>query len=148
MNGQSASITIQRPTSEVFAYMDDISREPEWQPNLRSAKQDPPGPTRVGTRKHYASRFLGRDVENTYRVVALEPGRRVVYETEKGSAIEARSEVMFESVEAGTKVTMVLDGKTKGLLRFLPEAVLEAAYNEELRATLARLKRRLEGVAS
>jgi len=91
MSRQSATIVIARPPDEVFAYMDDVSREVEWQPHLRSAAQDPPGPTRLGTRKRYVSRFVGRGVRNTYVVAELEPGRRIVYETEKGSAIEARS---------------------------------------------------------
>ena len=47
MSRQSASIMIERPPAEVFAYMDDVSREKEWQPNLRSAEQEPPGPTEV-----------------------------------------------------------------------------------------------------
>jgi hypothetical protein len=74
---QSATIVIRCPLAEVFADMDDVSREHEWQPNLRSAKQDPPGPTEVGTRKHYVSRFMGRDLRNIYTVTEFESGSRV-----------------------------------------------------------------------
>ena len=48
--------------------MDDISREQEWQPSLRSAEQDPPGPSREGTKKRYVSEFMGRELRNTYVV--------------------------------------------------------------------------------
>jgi uncharacterized protein YndB with AHSA1/START domain len=144
MSRQSASIVIARSPDEVFAYMDDVSREVEWQPNLRSAEQDPPGPTTLGTRKRYVSRFMGRDVRNTYVVAELEPGRRIVYETEKGSAIEARSEILWEVEGTGTRVTMFLEGKPKGFLKLVPKAALELAYREELRVTLDRVKDRLE----
>jgi uncharacterized membrane protein len=144
MSRQSASIEIDRPAIEVFAYMDDIHLEREWQPNLQSAEQDPPGPTTVGTRKRYVSRFLGREVENTYVVTELEPGRRVVYETERGSTLDARSEIVCEPTGTGTIVTMLIDGKPKGVLRFVPAKVLEAASRDELDATLRRLKERLE----
>lgn len=147
MSGQSASIVIACSPERVFAYMDDVSREVEWQPNLRSAEQDPPGPTTVGTRKRYESRFMGRDVRNTYVVVEFEPGRRIVYETEKGSAIEARNEILWEAEGAGTRVTMLLDGKPKGFLKLVPKAALELAYREELKATLDRVKDRLESEA-
>ncbi len=44
MSRSSASIVIRRPVSEVFAYMDDVSREIEWQPNLQFAEKHPEGP--------------------------------------------------------------------------------------------------------
>jgi uncharacterized membrane protein len=147
MSRQSASVVIARPPEEVFGYMDDVSRESEWQPNLKSAKQDPPGPTALGTKKRYESRFMGRDLCNTYVVVEWEPGRRVVYETEKGSSIEARSEIRYEPEGQGTRVTMFIEGKPKGFLKLVPKAALELAYTEELKATLARVKNRLESRA-
>ncbi|MDA0311295.1 MAG: SRPBCC family protein [Gemmatimonadetes bacterium] len=144
MSQQSASIIIARSPDDVFAYMDDTAREHEWQPNLKSAEQDPAGPTRVGTRKSYTNQFMGRDVENTYVVTLLEPGRRVVYETAKGSAVDARSEILCEAAVDGTKVTMSITGTPKGVLRFVPSALLEIAYREELNAALSRLKKQME----
>jgi uncharacterized membrane protein len=144
MSRQSATIVISRPPEEVFAYMDDVSREHEWQSNLLSAEQDPPGPTQVGTRKRYVSRFMGREIRNSYAVTAFEPGRRIVCEAEKGSAIEARSEIIWEAEGAGTRVTMVLEGKPKGFLKLVPKAALELAYREELKSTLQKVKQRLE----
>jgi uncharacterized membrane protein len=144
MTQQSSSIVIDRPVQEVFEYMDDIAREKEWQSNLVSAQQDPPGPTRVGTLKRYTSRFMGREIKNTYKVTEFEPGRRVVYETQKGSAIDARSEIVCEAVGQGTKVTLTLEGSPKGFLRLVPKAALEVAYREELRSTLQKVRERLE----
>ncbi len=144
MSRQSASIDIKRPIAEVFAYLDDIASERVWQPNLRVAEQEPPGPTVVGTRKRYVSQFLGREVDNTYEVTELDPGRRVVYETQRGSSIEARSEILCEPTDTGTRVTMFITGKPKGVLRFIPAKLLEAAYREELSATLSRLKATME----
>ena len=144
MSRQSASIVIRRPPDEVFDYVDDVSREHEWQPNLRSAEQVPQGPTAVGTCKKYVSGFMGRDVRNTYVVTELDPGRRIVYQTEKGSAIEARSEVRCEPTGSVTRVTMFLEGKPKGFLNLVPQRALELTYREKLEATLQRVKDRLE----
>jgi uncharacterized membrane protein len=144
MSRQSFTVVIQRSPAEVFTYMDDVSREHEWQPNLRSAEQNPPGPSKVGTRKRYVSDFMGRTVENTYMVTAIEPGRRIAYQTDKDSTIDAKTEVVYEPHGAGTSVTMSVEAKPKGVLRFLPAAMLEAASRDEMEAAMARLKERLE----
>ena len=145
MSRQSASVVIDRPPHDVFSYMDDVSREPEWQPSLRSAEQDPPGPSRVGTQKRYVSDFLGREIVNTYVVKELEPASRMVYETTRDSSADVWTEVMWETAGSGTKVTMTIEGKPKGFMKFMPAAVLERAYKKELSASLERLKQCLEG---
>ena len=44
------SITIKVPVEDVFAYMQDIEREREWQPNLREASQLTEGEPGVAAR--------------------------------------------------------------------------------------------------
>ena len=138
------SIVIARPAPEVFAYMDDIGREREWQPQLVEAEQTPPGPTGVGTRKRYVSEFMGRRLENTYVVTRYEPGLRISAETTDDSVLEARSDLRWETVDGGTRVTMALEGSASGALRFVPARMLEKTFAKEVESALARLKERLE----
>ncbi|MDH3270209.1 MAG: SRPBCC family protein [Gemmatimonadota bacterium] len=138
------SIVIARPRQHVFEYMDDIEREPEWQPQLIEAEQTPPGPTVIGTRRRYVSEFLGKRLVNTYVVREFEPNRRIVCETTSDSVLNATSDIRWEDVDGGTRVTMLLDGRATGVLRFVPNALLEATFEKEVRTTLARLKERLE----
>ena len=144
MPGHAASIVIHRPVEEVFEYMDDVSREHEWQPQLEEAEQLPPGPAGVGTRRRYVSEFMGRRVENTYVIRRYEPNRRVVLETTEDSTLNATTDIRWESIPGGTRLTTSVDGSAKGALRLLPRSVLEAAFEKELKGALARLKRRLE----
>lgn len=138
-------VVIARPVSVVFSYMDDVNREGEWQPSIIEAQKDPPGETAVGTRKRYISEFMGRRIENTYVTTLFEPSERVSYETTPDSVLRARVDLRFESVGAGTKVTMAFRGKLTGPLRFIPQGVLEGVYQKEMRSSLALLKERLEG---
>jgi carbon monoxide dehydrogenase subunit G len=140
----TTSVLIRRSPEEVYAYMDDVSREKEWQPNLRSAHKEPAGPTRPGTRKRYVSDFLGRQVENTYRILELDPGRRVVQETTPGSSAKVRSETRWEEVPEGTRVTLTVNATPSGLMRLLPSGVLEAATRKEMNESLDLLRRVLE----
>lgn len=139
-------IVIGRPVSVVFAYMDDVSREGEWQPGISEARKDPPGPTTVGTRKHYVSEFMGRKIENTYVTRVFERDTHAVYETTPGSVLQARAELRWEPVGSGTRVTMGFEGKVGGPLRFVPQRMLEGVYRKELESSLRLLKERLEAM--
>lgn len=147
MPRREESVFVARPVEEVFAYMEDIGHEPEWQPHLVEAEQTPPGPTEVGSRRRYVSELLGKPLENTYVVTEYVRNRRVVCETTSDSVLRATSDIRWEAVEGGTRVTMILDGKAGGPLRFVPRPLLEAAFEKELRGALRRLKERLEGSA-
>lgn len=144
MPRQAKSIVIQRPVEDVFAYMDDVSREPEWQPQLIEAEQIPSGPATVGTKRRYVSEFLGKRVENTYVVKVYEPNTRLVVKTTTDSVLDATSDIRWEAVPEGTRVTMALDGRPRGALRFVPARVMESTFEKEVATTLKRLKERLE----
>lgn len=137
-------ITIRSPLAEVFSYMDDVSREHEWQPGILEARKEPPGETAVGTRKHYVSQFMGRRIENTYVNQVFLLNQRVVYETTPDSVLRAKAELRWETVDGGTRVTMSFEGKAAGALRFIPQRMLEGVYRKELETTLELLKTRLE----
>ena len=139
------SVVIARPIDDVFSYMNDVSREHEWQPQLLEAEQIPPGPTAVGSKRRYVSEFMGKRLENTYSVIELEPGRRIVCETDPGSAVSARTVIQWDPSSDGTRVTMSIEGKAGGLLRFVPPKLIEATFRSEVQAALGRLKERLEG---
>ncbi len=137
-------IVISSPVATVFEYMDDVAREPEWQPSLVEASKEPVGQTVVGTRKRYVSEFMGRRIENTYVTTLFEPNQRVIYETGPGSVLKAKVELLFEAVETGTRVTMAVQGKPTGPLRFIPQSLLEGVFRKELQGSLGLLRRNLE----
>ena len=140
-------VIIDAPLSRVFAYMDDVTREKEWQPAIVEASKEPQGPTAVGTRKRYESEFMGRHIVNTYVTTRFEPDSRVWYETTSDSVLRAKVELQFESTGTGTAVTMAVTGKATGPLRFIPTGILEGVFRKELEDSLRRLKEQLEDVA-
>jgi hypothetical protein len=137
-------VVIRRSLTDVFDYMDDVSKEHEWQPNIVEASKDPPGETQVGTRKRYTSLFMGKRIENVYETKIFDANRRAVYETLPGSVLQARAELTFQEEAGGTRVTMGFQGKVGGVLRFVPRGILEATYKKELASTLQLLKEKLE----
>jgi len=140
-------VVIRRPVSDVFAYMDDVTREREWQPGIREAWKEPEGPTAVGTHKHYVSEFMGRRIQNTYLTRVFERDRHVVYETSRESVLQAKAELRWEAVGEGTRVSMAFEGKVGGPLRLVPQRMLERMYRGELEKSLGLLKSRLEAAS-
>lgn len=148
MSANRYSIVIERPVNEVFEYMDNVALEVEWQPAIKSARAEPEGQTGVGTKKHYTSEFMGREVKNTYVTKVFEKNKRVVYETTPRSTIQGTATFTWDPAENGTLVTMSIDGEPKSVLRLLPRGVLDRFYQSELETTLQRLKKRLESNGS
>lgn len=144
MTTHESSVFIRRPIEDVFAYMDDIEREVEWQSSLTEASQTPPGATAVGSEKRYVSTFLGKRLTNTYVVETYEPNRRIVARTTDDSVLQATSDLRWNEEEGGTRVTMAISGGASGPLRFIPQSMIEATFEREVAATLERLKQRLE----
>ncbi len=138
------SVVIGRPVEAVFAYMQDIEREREWQPNLREASQTPQGGAGVGTERRYVSEFLGKRFENVYVNTVYEANRRVAYESTPASDTQASGEILWETVDGGTQVTMRVEAKVGGALRFVPKALILKVGEKELADALARAKRILE----
>lgn len=139
------SIVIRRSVEDVFAYMQDITKEHEWQPNLREAGQTPEGEADVGTVRRYVTEFMGKRFENVYVNTVYEPNRRVAYESAPQSDTQAVGEVLWEAVEGGTRVTMRAKADLGGLLRFVPKGLVASIGKKELGDTLARVKAILEG---
>ncbi|MDA0329917.1 MAG: SRPBCC family protein [Gemmatimonadetes bacterium] len=144
MPSHGESIVIRRSVADVFAYMNDITREREWQPHLIEADQVPAGPATVGTRRRYVSEFLGKRLVNTYVVTLYEAGRHVVCESTKDSVLDAKTDLTWEEVDGGTRVTMAFEGSASGPLKFIPARMLQATFENEVSTALKRLKERLE----
>jgi uncharacterized membrane protein len=144
MISYECEILIRRPVAAVFAFMQDIERELEWQPNLRAASQTPAGAPGVGTRRRYVSQFLGKRFENVYVNTIYEPNRRVAYESAPESDTEASGEVTWEPADGGTRVAMRVQAKVGGALRFVPKTLILKVGRKELADALGRAKRLLE----
>jgi uncharacterized protein YndB with AHSA1/START domain len=67
------SVVIERAPDEVFAYLTDPERLPEWQASALEASQESPGPMSVGTRVREVRKFLGRRMETLLEVTGMSP---------------------------------------------------------------------------
>jgi uncharacterized protein YndB with AHSA1/START domain len=119
MARMEASVVINRPIDEVFAYMTDVGSWSQWNSGILEAEQTSEGSVGVGTTFQGVSQFLGQRGEWTSEFTEFEP------------------------VEGGTRFTMIGEGETGGFFK-LAEPILNRMWQRQLESMLANLKDILE----
>ena len=142
MARNEASVVINRPPQEIFAYMTDVRSWPEWNMGILEAEQTSEGPMGVGTTLRGVSQFLGLRGEWTSEVTEYEPNRKWGQKIAQGPMSVEQSCTM-EPVEGGTRLTWGGEGEYGGFFR-LAEPILVRMFQRQLETILANLKDILE----
>jgi uncharacterized membrane protein len=135
------TVEVAREAQEIFDYLIDVARLPEWQSSAVESRAD--GPLTEGARIVERRRILGREVENELEVTAFEPPCRLTLKALRGPV---RFSVDHRLVEDGdsTLVHVVAEAKP-GTFMKLAEPLLARTAEEELRKDFDRMKEIVEG---
>jgi uncharacterized membrane protein len=141
----ATSVEIARSPEEVFSYISDFSRHPEWQEGLVSVKVETEGPLRVGTRVVHRRKVGPQIVATTSEITAYDPPKVVSFRGVDGP-IRATGSQRVEPAGVGSRVLfeMEMEGHGVGKL-ILPIARRQAA--RQVTASHEKLKRILERTA-
>jgi uncharacterized membrane protein len=136
-------VDVARPVHDVFAYMTDLEKLAEWQPNLVSVTKEGDAPMGRGTRLREVRRGpLGRNVEAIVEVAAYEPDRRFDLRIVSGPLpIDGSHE--FHATDGGTRIDFVAEGRPAGVLR-IAEPLLARVLRRQFSGYYQRLKSVLE----
>jgi uncharacterized membrane protein len=135
------SVVIERPVSEVFAFVADGERAPEW----RSGVLDIHRRSGEGAGSTYTQGVkgpMGRRIEADFEVTVYEPLRRLEFQTVSGP-VRPHGRYDFEPSGEGTRVTFALDADLGGLRGLLLGRAVQRTMQAEVGA-LERLKEVLE----
>jgi uncharacterized protein YndB with AHSA1/START domain len=139
----SASVEITAPPEAVWALLSDLTRMPEWSPELRRLYVVGGKEPRVGTLLLGVNRRGAAVWPTTSRVVRLEPGRAVAWRTRESGATWTYE---LQPTEGGTRVTgrRDLPRFTLGTTLLAPLIGGAEGHDRELadgiRATLERIR--------
>jgi uncharacterized protein YndB with AHSA1/START domain len=135
---------IDRPVDEVFAYVTDPSRAPEWVSAIIEIKDaDPPG---FGSKATQVVKFLGRRFEFTSEVVEWDLNRRWAQTASQPFPI--KNQVTFSPRGTGTRLDAVLEGEV-GTFFKVAEPLVTAIAKRQFASDYGNLKELLEaGVAA
>jgi uncharacterized protein YndB with AHSA1/START domain len=135
------SIVVERPIAEVFAYLTDLDRVPEWQTNVLFLQLQS-GSLRPGAQLVELRKFLGRKVESVVEVTEYEPPYRYTIKVQSGPIPFEISNVLSDA-GGGTRIDASVEGEP-GRFFGLVEWRVVKAVERELWNSLATLKDILE----
>lgn len=136
---------IDRPISDVYAYVADPGRQPEWAALVLEVRGTRGGPAREGDTFTVAAKFLGRRLETTYRVTAADENRLLAYKSTEGPVPHAWT-FTFEPEGDATRVTSEVEGEPGGFFA-LAAPLVENAMRRQMETDLATLQALLESRA-
>ena len=134
------TIEISRPPQEVFDYLADLSRLPDWQGSAIESRAD--GPLAQGTHISERRSFMGRDVDTEVEVAEYDPPRRLTLRALE-APIKLTIDHVLEEHGGGTCLRVTAEGKPTGALRLAGPAA-EAGARRELKRDFQCLKELLE----
>ncbi len=136
------SIVVNRPIEEVFAYIADTEKMPQWAAEVVDAKKTSEGPVGVGTTLTVAVKVLGRRVENTHEVTMFVPNSKFAFKTTSGPIPSVATETV-EAVEGGTRFSIVAEAEPGGFFK-LAEPIVERMIQRQWGTNIVNLKELLE----
>jgi carbon monoxide dehydrogenase subunit G len=134
------TVRIDRPPADVFRYLTEVERAPEWQSSAVEVSAE--GEISEGTRIREIRNFLGRRAESTLEVTEYEPGRRFSLRVLSGPLpFEVRHALAPDG--EGTRLDWVVEADTSRFPK-LAVRMMAGTAERQFKADLERLKRVLE----
>jgi Polyketide cyclase / dehydrase and lipid transport len=137
------TVTIARPTDEVFAFLADFSHIPAWNYAITRTVQTSPGPARVGA-TYRQTRAIPRHTEEAFEVTDFAPPSQLAIKGQIGP-FDATSSYLLQPAAGGTRLTNDVElAPSSALLRpFGPLAI--PRVKAAVARNLGTLKQLLEG---
>ena len=142
------TVEIDRGPEEVFGYVTDPTRFPEWQEKVVSVRRLDSGPMKPGSRISLTRRMGKREQTMTSELTEYSPPRSYAFRVTDGP-VRAIGTGLFESLDEGARTRFIfdLDFEGHGIGKLLVPLVVRRQAAKELEESHASLKRRLESGA-
>lgn len=137
------SVTINRPVSEVFRFVNDADNMAEWQPDVRESHLTGEK-MRVGVMmtQTRTTHLLGWRLDLNADIVGYQPNKSIEYQGILGR-FPVRGQIAFESMGGNTTVTESLEIRM-GFLFAIFSPMMSGTMKRRTRNALETLKEKLE----
>jgi uncharacterized membrane protein len=134
------SIVIERPRSEVFAFVADHENDQKWRPGVLDIKRAS-GEGQGAVYTQGVQGPFGKRIDADFEVTAYQPDTLLAFRTLAGP-VQPEGSYRFEDAEGGTRVTFSLNANLRGAQKLMAPMVGKSMRNQV--AALSDLKRVLE----
>lgn len=137
----SHSIDVSKPPSEVFPWLLEEDKVPQWTSDLE--RYDVDGALGTGTTVTQKLTLAG-GLALAMQITAYDPprGAATAFET---NGVKVESEYTVEDTGSGSRVTQTLEAKASGFAAKMLIPIVQGRLETKLKADLDRLKTVLEG---
>jgi uncharacterized membrane protein len=133
------SVVIDKPRSEVFAFVADHENDPKWRPGVADIKRaSGEGQGAVYTQGMKGP--MGRRIDADFEVTAYQPDTLLAFRTLAGP-VRPEGSFRFEDADGGTRITFSLNASLGGAKKLMTPMVAKSMRSEV--AALDNLKRLL-----
>ena len=135
------------PPAEVFAYLSDLDKLPEWQSGITAARQTSEGGMRVGATALVTRELMGQSMEALLTVTEYEPPRRIAIASEV-SGVKAHATLDLAPTDDGedTDLSFAIEIRGSMLTSFM-EPMIASAAGGDIEATLDRIRTKFDSAA-
>jgi|GEM_PF-4736085 len=137
------AIKIKVPPQKVFDLLTDIPRIPELFEGFHAVKEYHGGAPKIGDEFKVSTSFMGREVDNVYRVTKLESPSTLAWRSESNMAV-TNSAFDIQEHEEGTRVVLSVKGEPKNLFATVGLAMVEQNLKEGIVSDLKNIRSMLE----
>ena len=113
-------ITIASSVREVWAYVCDVGRWPEWAPTVLECRVRGGGPLQPGSRVEQRAKDLGRTHARSQEVTAVEAPRSVAFAGTMGTSPSRWGMELKPVDDRQTDATMWIEVDLAGIMRMVP----------------------------
>lgn len=142
MNEFDIVTVINRPMDQVFAFLVDTDKAPDWNPQVTEARKTSDGPLGVGTTLRYVGKFLGRRFESVSECTEYIPNEKFSTKTTSGP-FHLEIDSTLSTVDGGTRLASVYRGESRGFFK-LAEPVMVRLTKKQFETATENLKALLE----
>jgi hypothetical protein len=143
-------ITIAGSVGDVWAYVCDVGRWPEWAPTVLECWVQGGGPLQPGSQVEQRAKDLGRNHGRTQEVTAVEAPRHVAFAGRMGTSA-ARWAMELEPLDAKrTDAKMLIEVDLAGIMRAVPgllKGSIQRVSDREMAAIKAAVESATRGGA-
>jgi carbon monoxide dehydrogenase subunit G len=140
----SRTVEIPRPPAEVFPWLLEADKVPQWTGNLESYEQISGGALARGSRVRQVLEISGRRIDVEMEITGYDPptGAETSFST---NGIQVVNAYALEAAGAGTRVTQAVEAKPSGLTARMLVPIIQPRLEEKLTQDLERLRSELSG---
>jgi len=144
------SVTIRAPQEEVFAYVSDLTRHPEWSGGLLRVEARTAGQVGVGSKYVSHGELLNeKERKNELQVTQFHPPNVFAFMAKDPGVGEVQHTFTFESRGGETRMERKVSTSLPAVKAFLFRLMIDPLVgNPMMRKSMARLKDKLEGKTS